>query len=117
MQDLPQDPMDRTPRNSSAHLEAEALCATPTGRQSPKPCTASLSEGNLPGRQARISYFQISIFSGNFLTTGTYICLTLWGRQILCVWPGADSSEGKLPWDGQEWEESSLHHLLSMYWA
>lgn len=54
---------------------------------------------------------------GNFLTTGICIWLTLWGRQILCLGPGADSSEDKLLWDGQEWEEPSLHHLLSMYWA
>lgn len=54
---------------------------------------------------------------GNFLTTGTWTWLTLWGRQILCLWCGADSSEDRLLCDGQEWEGSSLHHLLSIYWA
>lgn len=39
---LPHDPMDHAPRNSSAHVQAEALGATPIARQSPKHCTSAL---------------------------------------------------------------------------
>lgn len=111
MQDLPQDPMDSTPRNSAAHLEAEALGATPTGRQSPKPCTSALCTASQSSRRESARQTGQNFLFSNFsfqweLTTGTRICLTLWGRQILCAWPGADSSEGKLLWAGQEWDHS-----------
>lgn len=48
---LPQDPVDSTPRNSSAHLEAEALGATPRVRQLPKPCISALWTGSQSSRR------------------------------------------------------------------
>lgn len=75
--------MDHAPRNSSAHLEAEALGATPIVRQSPKHCTSALWTASQSSRresarqisQRNVGISQQQVHAFGWLSGGDRFCV------------------------------------------